>query len=144
MRGMTLVELIIVLGLVFGVVGLALPRAGHMRDRLVVEYETSEIMGAYGKARLTALRSGGRVLLRVSSDSIRIWELQGVDSVVAWAWAGPGGAGVQLVSSIPRVVFGPNGTTMGVANGRMTLQRGSAKRGLVASRLGRLRVDRSP
>ncbi len=137
-------ELIVVLGLVCGVLGLVLPRAGHVRDRLVVEHQTSEIMDAYGRARLTALRSGGRVLLRVATDSIRIWEFQGVDSILAWVKAGPGGVGVQLVSSIPRVVFGPNGTTMGVANGRITLQRGSVKRGLVASRLGRLRVDRSP
>lgn len=144
MRGMTLIELVVVLVLVFIAAGLAVPRAGEMRDRLLVEHATSEIMAAYGRARLEALRSGGRVLLRAASDSIRLWELQGVDSAMIWGADGPTVAGVQLVSSIPRIVFGPNGATMGVANGRFTLKRGSIRRGLIASRLGRLRVDRNP
>lgn len=144
MRGMTLTELTVVLVLLSLLLGQAVPRVADLRDRLVVEHETSRITAAYARARLTALRSGGRTLLRVTPDSTRIWELQGSDSVAVWGAAGPILADVQFSSNIPRVVFGPNGTTMGVVNGRITLQRGTVKRGLVASRLGRLRVDRNP
>ena len=142
MRGATLTELALGLSIIGVLAGIGIPRVAALRDRLAVERQAGAILTAYQQSRLAAMTRGQLVRLSIASDRIAVQALQAGDSVLIWEADGPIADGVELVSAPAPAVFAPSGITMGVANGRYLLQRGSIVRTLVASRLGRLRVSR--
>jgi Tfp pilus assembly protein FimT len=142
MSGATLPELMLVMSIVSTIAAMAVPAAGRIRDRLAVERQAARLMEAYQRAKALALEAGGGAVLQVGQADVTIYAFTGVDSALAFRAAGPLGDGVGLSTTIDRVLFTPNGLTLGAANGRYTLTRGAVTRELVASRLGRLRVAR--
>ena len=125
---------------VLGIVGgIAVPKAVSLRDRILVERHARAVTTAYQRARLAALLGSSRVVLLTSPDEFAVWVLRGADSSLVWRAAGPLGDGVSFTGPA-RTQFTPAGVTMGLANGRFGLVRGSISRTVVASRVGRLRV----
>ena len=142
-RGATLLELLIVLVVAGLLAGMVVPGAASLSDRLAVEHESARLLGAYRTAWLTARVQHRLALLRVTSDSLAIRTVSSAgvpDTVLAWLAPGPGLAGVSLAGAPHTTVFAPYGAAMGFANTRLVLSRGGARRQVVVSRLGRVRV----
>lgn len=142
MRGYSLPELLVTLGVVGLAITLATLRLAALGDRFAVEAATADLLIAYQRARLTALGSAEPVRFEFAATRTTAWSLGIADSSLAWTLPGPAARGVTLVESPGPVVMTPAGVTMGVANGRYVLERGGTRRAVVASRLGRLRVSR--
>lgn len=143
---MTLTELLIGLTILAILTGLAAPAAVQLADRLAVEHQAARILAAYQQARTIALTAMAPVRLAVAADRMTIHRLgAGVgpaDSVLAWEAAGPARDGVALRTAPGPVLFAPSGITTGAGNGRYELEKGGVRRAVVASRLGRLRIER--
>lgn len=144
MRGATLLELLIGLGLMSVIAAVGVPGLIGFRDRLVVERHASRLVQAYDAARSAALLSGNAVVLIVEASRIRVARLEGGDTIPVWEADGPATDGVRLTTSHRLIAVGPHGLSFGLANGRFELRRGQVIRAVVASRPGRLRVERQP
>jgi type II secretory pathway pseudopilin PulG len=143
MRGASLVETTLALAVAGLLLGMTVPGAVMLRDRVAVERQAATILSAWQRARVTAMLGSRRSILHAGTDRITVWTLRsGGDSVLQWSAPGPASDGVRLTATVPRVLFAPTGLTIGVANGRYGLERGGVSRTLVAARLGRLRVER--
>ena len=143
-RGTTLPEIVVVLLLIGMLAGFGLPAGSLLRDHILVERETAAVATAYQQARFSAMVAGDATVLWIGPDRLGVWQRVGTDSVLVWQRIGPRPSGVTLETTVDRVVVAPSGLAMGVANGRITLRRGTVSRGWVVSRLGRLRLDRRP
>jgi prepilin-type N-terminal cleavage/methylation domain-containing protein len=142
-RGVTLLELLIVLVVVGLLAGMVAPGAASVADRLAVEHQAARLLVAYRSAWLTARVQHRLALLRITADSLAIWTVssaRAADTSLAWLAPGPGLAGVSIQGAPHTTVFAPYGAAMGFANTRLILARGSASRQVVVSRLGRVRV----
>jgi prepilin-type N-terminal cleavage/methylation domain-containing protein len=140
-RGVTLVELLLVLALTGIVLVLAVPSLATQRDRLAVDAAVSAITAAHVRARVLARTERRVVILALAPDSIvlRVVAAPG-DTVPRWHGPGPAREGVAT-TGLPRVVhFTPSGVTMGVANATYRVTRGGSSRQVIVSRYGRVRV----
>lgn len=143
-RGVTLLELLIVLTIVGVIAGVVVPSAASMADRLTVEHEAARMLVAFRTAWLTARVQHRLALLRITSDSLAIRTVGSAgspDTVLAWVAPGPAAAGVMLRSPARTAIFAPDGMAMGFANATLVLERGRAVRRVVVSRLGRVRIQ---
>jgi prepilin-type N-terminal cleavage/methylation domain-containing protein len=140
-RGATLLELLVVLA-VAGVVALiGLLPIGALHDRLAVDQVTEAITSAHTRARLVAMAERRIAVLTLTADSVVLRVVESdADTVIRWRGIGPAAEGVTATGVPRRVFFGPSGVTIGVANGSYLLTRGSARRQIVVSRYGRVRV----
>jgi Tfp pilus assembly protein FimT len=143
MRGTTLTELLITITMLGVLAGIAAPRGLGFRHRTEVQKHTGTLRLGWREARQAALLAAAPAVLHVTPERLAVYVLRSPgDSTLWWERRGPASDGVRLLAGVPRVVFAPNGLTMGVANGRYELSRGGFSRTLVAARLGRLRVAR--
>ena len=143
-RGVTLLELLIVLTIVGLLAGMVVPSAASMADRLTVEHEAARLLVAYRSAWLTARVQHRLALLRITPDSLAIRTVGSAgaaDTLLTWLAPGPIAAGVQLRSPAHTTVFAPDGIAMGFANTTLVLERGRTVRRVVVSRLGRVRIQ---
>lgn len=137
-RGVTLIEMAIVLVIVSFLVGVSLPGMQAWIDRLAVIRAEEETVGFYTKARLFALYRSGRIRVLFTGDSL-VANIEGSeDSLVAWA-PGPNLRGVHLQASRSVIRLYANGFGLGAANTKLIFRRGNAADSLTISRLGRLR-----
>ncbi|MEK6598421.1 MAG: prepilin-type N-terminal cleavage/methylation domain-containing protein, partial [Gemmatimonadota bacterium] len=127
-RGTTLPEIVVVLLLIGMLAGFGLPAGWLLRDRILVEREMAAVAAAYQQARLSAMVAGDPTVLWIGPDRLVVWQRVETDSVLVWQRIGPRQSGVTLESTVDRVVVAPSGLTMGVANGRITLRRGTVSR----------------
>jgi len=142
-RGVTLMELLLVLVIVGLLAGVVVPGAGARADRLAVEHQAARLLTAYRAAWLTARVRQRLAILRVTGDTLAIRTVSGAgaaDTLLTWLEPGPAAADVALQSPPHTTVFAPNGIAMGLANARYVLARGRAVRQVVVSRLGRVRI----
>ena len=143
-RGVSLLELVMTLALIGAMVTLAVPGAAYLADRLAVEHEVARLLTAHRSAWLAASSRRHLAILRVTQDSLAIRTVRSAgaaDTVLVWVGPGPGAAGVALASPAHTTVFGPDGVAMGLSNARHILEKGGARREVVVSRLGRVRVQ---
>jgi prepilin-type N-terminal cleavage/methylation domain-containing protein len=139
-RGMTLLELILVLVIVGLVAGAAGPGLSGLRDRYFTAGMAGTIAGAHNRARIHAVLTGSDTELEVRADPLIIRTVAGLDTTIVWAAPGPAGQGIT-VTGAPRVLhFAPTGVTLGFANASFLLTRGAGHRQVIVSRLGRVRV----
>jgi prepilin-type N-terminal cleavage/methylation domain-containing protein len=140
-RGATLLELLVVLAIAGLVAVIALPSIGALHDRLAVNEAAEVIASAHSRARLVAMAERRIVVLTLTADSLVLGVVESAtDTVLRWRASGPAAEGVTTTGVPRRVLFAPSGVTMGVANGSYVLTRGSARRQIIVSRYGRLRV----
>ena len=142
-RGVTLLELLVVLVIVGLLAGMVVPGAASLADRMAVEHEAARLLVAYRSAWLTARVQHRLAVLRITSDSLAIRTVSGAgapDTLLSWLAPGPAHAGVTVSGAPHTTVFEPSGAAMGFANTRLVLSRRGATRQLVVSRLGRVRV----
>jgi Tfp pilus assembly protein FimT len=140
-RGITLLELLMVIVLTTLLASLTLPAIGALHDRLAVDAVTESVVSAHTRARLVAVAERRVAVLTLTADSlvVRVVEAPG-DTVFRWRGAGPGAEGVGVTGMPRSVLVAPSGVAMGVANGTYVLTRGAARKQVVVSRYGRIRV----
>jgi prepilin-type N-terminal cleavage/methylation domain-containing protein len=140
--GATLLELLVVLAIAGLVAVIVLPSIGALHDRLAVNQAAEAIVSAHTRARLVATAERRIVVLTLTEDSVVLAVVESaVDTVLRWRGSGPAAERVTATGVPRRVFFGPSGVTIGVANGSYVLTRGSARRQIIVSRYGRLRVS---
>lgn len=142
-RGATVLELVAVLAIIGVLAGVVAPGASLLADRVTVEHEAARILSAYRSAWLTARMQHRLVLLRITADTLAIRTVLtagAADTTLTWVTPGPSVAGVALTSPSHTTVFAPDGVAMGLSNTSHKLQKGGAKRQVVVSRLGRVRI----
>jgi prepilin-type N-terminal cleavage/methylation domain-containing protein len=137
-RGVTLLEVIIVLAVIGLVVGISTPRWAKWSDRLATSRATRELVSFYVHARTSAIFRGSRVRLEFGSDTLRATFEGAVDSVFLIR-PGPRRHGASLEASRAMIRIYPNGMGRGAANTKLVIRRGSAAESLTTSRLGRLK-----
>lgn len=140
-RGTTLLELAIVLVISGLLLAMALPAGAALRDRLSTDGAAAILVSAHARARMIAASESRVIVLSLWADSVVVQAVESpADTVVRWRGIGPASHRVSLTGLPRRVVFGPNGIPLGAANGTYLASRGGARRQVVVSRYGRVRV----
>jgi prepilin-type N-terminal cleavage/methylation domain-containing protein len=137
-RGVTLLELALVLAITGLLVGIAIPRFQRVADSLAVHHAALEIESAHRRARVSAILQNRLLQLTILQDTLSI-RVPGAPTDL-WQAAGPTADGVMLSGPTRPLIFSPVGLTVGVSNATFRLSRGAASRTVIVSRLGRLRV----
>jgi prepilin-type N-terminal cleavage/methylation domain-containing protein len=137
-RGVTLIELVVVLAVVGLVMAWGLPQIAEWPDRLAVDGAAREMASLYAVARLAAVGRGTRVRIEFGPDSLRA-VFEGARDSVFRVRPGPAHWGVAFQASRRVIRVGAGGYGWGAANTTVTLTRGARRTALVISRLGRLR-----
>lgn len=139
-KGVTLIELILALVITGLIAAAAMPAVGSLRDRYLVGAAAQEIAGAHNRARIQAVLQSSVVDLEVRPDSLLIRLPLPGGPTPLWSQVGPARNGVALGSPARTLSFAPTGVTVGFANASFVLTRGSARRQVIISRLGRVRI----
>lgn len=138
-RGVTLLELTVVMAIVAIVTAITLPRLLGVLDWIAVDAAAHEVTTTLSVARNAAIMQGARARAVIAADSLRI-ERWVEDS---WRpvdrWPGPAGHGVTLGVSNPAVVFDPIGLAWGVSNTKIELRRGGKVATITVSSVGRVK-----
>jgi prepilin-type N-terminal cleavage/methylation domain-containing protein len=137
-RGVTLIELLLVLTVTGLLLGIVLPRFATLADGLAVEQEAQHLVGAHRRSRMTALLESREILLTIAPESLVI--RLGSAGPESWRASGPAAVGVALAGGAKQIVVSPVGITTGLSNATFQLTRGDAHRVVVVSRLGRTRI----
>jgi prepilin-type N-terminal cleavage/methylation domain-containing protein len=139
-RGVSLLELVIAITLLGLLVAFAIPPARALRDRLAVDDDARALAGAHARARLVAVAERRVMVLTLTPDSLVLRAVESAtDTVERWRGVLPG-TGVRLTGLPRQVVYAPSGSTLGFANGTYTISRGTARKQVVVSRYGRVRI----
>jgi prepilin-type N-terminal cleavage/methylation domain-containing protein len=141
-RGVTLLELVVVLALAGILAGFALPAARRWGAVIATDRSAQAVVAAHRVARFTAIMRSRRTLLDVRAESLTVRAVQGADTVTLWVHPGPQAHGVTLSGPARPLVFASTGIPLGVSNATFRLDRGGVVRRVVVSRLGRIRIER--
>lgn len=137
-RGVTILELALVLAIMGLLTGIAVPRFQRVADGLAVRHAALEVVSAHRRARMSAILQNRLLELVVTADTLAI-RVPGA-AVDLWHTPGPASAQVTLTGPARGPIFSPVGLTVGVSNGTYRLTRGRATISVVVSRLGRVRL----
>lgn len=137
---MTLFEAVLALSILSILTLAGTTSARRFADRAAVESAQGDVLNAYRRAQSAARAWGRPAEIVVSADSIVVRTVGVGDSVVVWRKAGPAGSGVSLTPAVHVTAFSANGLLSGAGNVTYALEKGSTKRTVVLSRLGRVRV----
>ena len=135
--GATALEMMIVLGTIGILLGVAIPRIGALRDRAAVRAATAEVVESLALARHTAIRQGRIVAVRFDPVRARITVFASSDTFSRRHLRLE--HGVSLAASRDSIAFAPNGRGHGASNTTIRLTRGAAADTVVVARLGRVR-----
>ena len=138
-RGLTLVEIVVVLAILAIVTAITLPRLADVWDWLAVNTAAQEVTAAVAVARHSAVMQGTRARVQIAADSLRIDRWIGDSWGAVHRWPGPDRHGVTLAVSNPVVVFDPIGIGWGASNTTVVLRRGTRVEKITLSRIGRVK-----
>ena len=113
---------------------------GRFTDRARVETVAGTLLNAYRRTQSIARAWGRPAELVVSADSIVIRAIAASSSTIVWREPGPATLGVAVTPAVHVAGFAPSGLATGSANVSHVLTRGAARRQIIVSRLGRVRV----
>jgi prepilin-type N-terminal cleavage/methylation domain-containing protein len=140
--GFTLVETALTLAVVTLLLGIAVPGFTALKQGVAVERAAQNIAAAHRRARAVAILHGRPTILTVAAQTLQV-TLAGAEQP-HWSHPGPSQDGVALAQPPRDLTFSPLGITTGLSNASFHLSLGSAARTVVVSRLGRVRISRSP
>ena len=141
-NGFTLVETALAFVVAGLLLGIALPRLTALKQGVTVERAAQSVVAAHRRARTTAIVHGRPAILSVAARTLRITFVGAGQP--HWSSPGPSEDGVSLAGPPRDLTFSPLGITTGLSNASFRLTLGSASRTVVVSRLGRVRILRSP
>ena len=136
-RGLTLLEITIVVAIVALVAAIATPGLLRRLDRSSVRHATTEILGTLSLARSTAVARESYVT--VTFDSVRSCITVAVEGDTLVARMLGAIYGVTIRSNRDSLVYGASGLGFGASNQSVVISRRSAVDTVVISRLGRVR-----
>jgi prepilin-type N-terminal cleavage/methylation domain-containing protein len=139
-RGMTLIELLVAVVIIGILAGAAAPRVAELRDRYLVSAAAASIAGAHNRARIHAVLESRVTELEVRADSLIIRVVTPTATNVIWSIPGPIADGVTFSSPARKLSFAPTGVALGFANATFVVNHGNARRQVIVSRMGRVRV----
>ena len=136
-RGVTLLELLVVIVVTVVALGVALPRVRAIVDHASVQNAARDTRHAFAFARRRALTLGNYVAVRIDSvgRAITIADDSGVMSTRALGAA----YGVTVRATRDSMTYTPLGLGYGAANLSLVLSRGEAAETIAVSREGRVR-----
>lgn len=137
-RGTSLPELCLILLIVGVVLTIALPRIQGVVDTLAVDRAAQEIAAAHRRARMAAVLESHLLELTIDASHLTLRPSGTIAPI--WRADGPAATGVVLTGPARTLTFSPVGITVGVSNASFILTRGVARRTVVVSRLGRVRL----
>jgi type IV fimbrial biogenesis protein FimT len=140
--GFTLIETALALAVAGLLLGIALPSFSALKQGVTVERAAQNIAAAHRRARTSAIVHGRPAILSVAARTLRI-TFVGAEQP-HWSSPGPQEEGVVLAGPPRDLTFSPLGITVGLSNASFQLSLGSASRTVVVSRLGRVRITRTP
>ncbi len=136
-RGVTLLELLVVLVIAAVCAAEALPRVRAIADRVVVHHAAVRVRSALGLARQRAVALGVPVAVYIDSTEamLRVGDAAGGMS------AHPVGAAdaVRLRVTRDSIAFSPIGLGWGASNTSVVVARGAVAETVTVSRAGRIR-----
>jgi type IV fimbrial biogenesis protein FimT len=136
-RGMTLIEVTVVVAIIALIAGIGAPAVLRRLDRTRVRHATAEVVSVLALARATALAREMYVSVIFDAADSAVYLTDGRDTLVARAV----GAiyGVAVASNRDSATYGPSGLGYGASNQSIVLRRGDVADTIVISRLGRVR-----
>jgi prepilin-type N-terminal cleavage/methylation domain-containing protein len=136
-RGVTVIELLVVLSIAGLVLAIAIPRGLAMVDRVAVQSAAGDVQATLSIARTIALAGGSAVAVDVDSTAGVLRVRRGSEVLLS---RGIGHAhGVRLGRSRDSLTYDPRGLGRGAANLSVFIRRRSAAETVFVSRLGRVR-----
>jgi prepilin-type N-terminal cleavage/methylation domain-containing protein len=140
-RGMTLIEIALVL-LIAGLVAIfaAAPLLG-LRDRLAVDQAARDIASLHARARLLAMVESRPIRLDIGADSSLMRAIADGDTITRWRGAGLSAEPATVSGPSRPLWFSPAGVTYGVSNATWVVTRGAVERRVIVSRWGRVRIE---
>lgn len=138
-RGVTLLELLLVLALAMALTAMAIPRALTTLDGVLARQAAERVALGHQRARQVAIAMQQVAQLIITRDSLTVR----VQDTLRWALPGPAALGATLTGGDAVTQYAPNGLAMGAANARYDIARGRARLAVMVSRLGRVRIVRS-
>ena len=141
-HGTTLPALIVVLAIVGLLTAIVVPSSRDLLASIDTERAAHQFMAAHRVARFTAILRRRATRLDIAADSLVVRVVNGPGAGVVWRAPGPAADRVAFDGPTYPLMFTPLGLPHGVGNGTYTFSRASARRSVVISRLGRLRLVR--
>lgn len=135
-RGLTLLELTLVLALLSVLLAIAVPSAARMLDRAAVSAAVLVLSGAFMEARDIAIATQRPVAVRLG-PAHRVHVVAGGDTLLARDLHHA--HGVTLTATRDSMTYASDGLAYGVANLSAIVRRGAVVDTVVVSRLGRVR-----
>lgn len=139
-HGATLVELLVVVGVLGILAGLAVPAATRARDRALIAQQAQRIAAAHAATRSAARLAGARAELTIQGHALRQRQWTAGGYLATWHRPGPAAEAVALSGPASPIVFDSRGYSLGAGNRTYRLYRGRDSATVVISRLGRLRI----
>jgi prepilin-type N-terminal cleavage/methylation domain-containing protein len=136
-RGVTLIELTVVLAMTGLMAGFAVPRFMAFRDATAVRAAATSTVALLSLARHAAIRRSAVTAITFDTSSALITVFSGPDTVERRLL----GAihGIRLAVTRDSIAYSASGMGYGAANTRAILSRGAAAETVTVSRLGRVR-----
>ncbi len=139
-RGITLIEMLVVL-VILGLLVLTVPpRITSLRDRARVASASNAMAIAFRQARAIAFARQIPTELRLDPAQFQVIALENSGPVVVWRQPGPTLSGVTLSAPSTVIRLAPSGLPLGVINGTWRFSRNLVRRDVVVSRYGRVRI----
>ena len=136
-RGVTVIELTVVILVVGILCGIGMPALLRQLDRTRVRNATNEIVSALALARTTAISRGRYVAVGFDSGSAKVVVTAGTDTILIRRVGEV--YGVTVRSNRDSTVYGPTGLGYGAANQSVVVSRRDVADTVIISRLGRVR-----
>ena len=135
--GTTLIELVVVVGIVAVLAAISFPRASRYMDRIHVSGATREVATVFATARMAAVARASLTSVLIDQNAGTIIAVTGRDTIVTRNIAQS--FGVTMRATRDSMSYSSIGLGYGAANLRVILSRGEAADSVVTSRLGRIR-----
>jgi Tfp pilus assembly protein FimT len=137
-RGMTIVELLVMMAILGAMAAIAVPRAVTTMDRFSVRGAAQDVVLAIAAARAAASDRSTYVSFVADPRTGRVRAVSGGETLLERDLART--RGIRLEASRESVTFAPGGLGWGAANTTVIVSKGTRSDTIVMSRLGRVRT----